>query len=253
MAADKNGNDRDDEVADDVEPVQSKGTLTSKAYSALLDRIMRLELAPGASFSESEMAAELELSKTPVREALVMLMGHRFVTVQRRSGYVVAPITLREARDLFAVRRLQEPGAAAMAAEASVSASRLESLRDLVAAVADPKNDVDQVLRAVYRFHLYLFGAAHNHHLSRALIGPLLHSRRLYRLIVELRGDPEDVRRDHTDLLEAVAGGRADVARDLVEQELDRAYKWAFDALMSADVLQSTNIGTGINGEDEEP
>ena len=243
---------KQDTAAEEAEPVQSKGTLTSKAYSALLERVLRLELAPGASFSESEMAAELDLSKTPVREALVMLMGHRFVTVQRRSGYVVAPITLREARDLFAVRRLLEPGAAAMAAEASLSATRLEALRDLSAAAADPDNDVDDVLKANSRFHFQLLGATHNHHLLRALQGPTLHTRRLYRLIVELRGEPDEVRHDHTDLLDAVAAGRSDIARNLVEQDLDRAYKWAFEALMSADVLQSTNIGTALNGEDED-
>jgi len=241
-----------DTAAEEVEPVQSKGTLTSKAYAALLERIMRLELAPGASFSESEIAAELELSKTPVREALVMLMGNRFVTVQRRSGYVVAPLTLREARDLFALRRLLEPGAAAMAAEASLSAIRLENLRDLAASTADPGNDVDEVLKANSRFHFQVLGATHNHHLMRALQGPTLHTRRLYRLIVELRGEPDEIRHDHTDLLDAVAAGRPDVARQLVEQDLDRAYKWAFDALMSADVLQSTNIGTAISGEDED-
>ncbi|HEX9888905.1 MAG TPA: GntR family transcriptional regulator [Nitriliruptorales bacterium] len=242
-----------DEPTDDVEPVQSKGTLTSKAYRELLDRIMRLELAPGASFSESEMASELELSKTPVREALVMLMGHRFVTVQRRSGYVVTPITLREARDLFAVRQILEPAAAAMAADASLSAMRLESLRDLAAAAADPDADVDAVLRANSRFHHNLVGATHNHQLLRALQGVNLHTRRLYRLIVELHGRPDEIRHDHTDLLEAVAAGRADVARQIVEQDLERSYKWAFDALMSADVLQSTNIGTAVdNGDDED-
>lgn len=239
--------------AEEMEPpgasTISQGTLTSRAYRELLRRILNLELAPGTSFSESEIAGELGLSKTPVREALVMLILFRFVSVQRRSGYVVAPITLREARDLFAVKSALEPEVAALAAEQSVSSGRLEQMRELALAARTP-GDVDAMLNANARFHIAIAGATHNHHLLRAMEAPTYHTQRLYRLIVELTGRPEDAAQRHDELLDAVAAGRTNEARELAREGLQRAHKWTFEALMSADILQQTNLAVAGGDSD---
>lgn len=231
----------------------SQGTLTSRAYRELLRRILTLELAPGTNFSESEIAGELGLSKTPVREALVMLIIMRFVSVQRRSGYVVAPLTLREARDLFAVKMALEPEVAALAAEQSVSSGRLEQMREMAAAARTAAGDVDTMLSANARFHIAIAGATHNHHLVRAIDGPTYHTQRLYRLIVQLTGRPEEAAQGaahgHEDLLEAVAAGRTNEARELARDGLHRAHKWTFEALMSADILQQTNLAAAGEGD----
>ncbi len=230
----------------------SAGTLTVRAYRELLRRILHLELAPGQTFSESEMAGELGLSKTPVREALVMLNLNRFVSVRSRSGYAVTAVTLRDARDLFAVRLPLEPEAAALAANDGVSAARLQNLREANAA-ARSSRDPDEALSANARFHLHLAGATHNHHLLRALTAPTFHTQRLYRLIVELTGRPEAALHDHDELLRAVVAGRPEQAREIAAEQLRVAHKWAFDALMSADVLQSTNLAAVDRGGEAGP
>jgi DNA-binding GntR family transcriptional regulator len=73
-------------------PGRPQGQLFSQAYTEIVGRIARLELAPGDTFAESALAARLQLSKTPVREALIVLREMGLVEAQAGSGYTVRPI-----------------------------------------------------------------------------------------------------------------------------------------------------------------
>src|SRR5262245_7100114 len=87
-------------------------TLADEAYRELKRRIVMLELAPGSQFREADVASTLGLGKTPVREALLRLRLEGLVHVQSRSGYRVAPITLKSARSVCELRALLEGEAA---------------------------------------------------------------------------------------------------------------------------------------------
>lgn len=65
------------------------------AYRVIKDNIIRLELAPGSYISENELAAELGLSRTPVREALIELARAKVVEIAPQKRSVVAPIDER--------------------------------------------------------------------------------------------------------------------------------------------------------------
>ena len=95
-----------------------------QVYDALRDAIVRAELPPGARLSENDLAAQLGVSRTPVREALARLRDDRLVDVVPQLGTFVSPISegrvgdaqfIREALECAAVRR-----AAELATEADV-------------------------------------------------------------------------------------------------------------------------------------
>src|SRR5947209_46956 len=69
----------------------SWATLAEAAYAEIRELIISLELPPGAAFSEADLAERLQLSKTPVREALLRARIEGLVEVQPRAGYRVAP------------------------------------------------------------------------------------------------------------------------------------------------------------------
>ena len=84
---------------------QATLTHTEQAYETIKRRIIQLELPPGSQFTEGQLAAIGGTSKTPVREALVRLQRDGLVDALPRSGYRVAPVTLKDTRDLCEFRR----------------------------------------------------------------------------------------------------------------------------------------------------
>ncbi|MYS87628.1 GntR family transcriptional regulator [Embleya scabrispora] len=89
---------------------------TALAREAIRGRILRLEMAPGTVFSEGDLATALGMGKTPVREALNLLIHESLVAVAPHSGYLVMPVTLRDIRELLELRLTVETLAARLAA-----------------------------------------------------------------------------------------------------------------------------------------
>ncbi|MFC7404360.1 GntR family transcriptional regulator [Georgenia alba] len=101
-------------------------------HQELRDRIVRLELAPGAHLSENELSRELGVSRTPVRESLILLAEEGLVTVLPQVGSFVAPIDLGEITTAQFVRESLECAAIERAAQERSEAdlSALEVLLD---------------------------------------------------------------------------------------------------------------------------
>lgn len=74
----------------------------------LRDRILYLELKPGASISDVELAEGLEVSRTPVREALLLLSQEHLVNIYPQSGTFVAPIDLCLVQEIIYIRHILE-------------------------------------------------------------------------------------------------------------------------------------------------
>ena len=75
--------------------------LSEEVAAALRGRIMSGELRPGTRIRLEEVAAQLGVSITPVREALLTLRGEDMVELEPRKGYVVAPLSKQDVLDLF--------------------------------------------------------------------------------------------------------------------------------------------------------
>ncbi|MBI4940928.1 MAG: GntR family transcriptional regulator, partial [Actinobacteria bacterium] len=96
-----------------------------EAYALLRQRITRCELAPGTAVTARELAADLGLGLTPVREALTQLHRERLVVTMPRRGYRVAPVTAAGVMDCLEVWAVVRPRIVALAvARASPEAAR---------------------------------------------------------------------------------------------------------------------------------
>ena len=87
------------------------------AYAAIKSRILRLDLAPGQSLSEPELAQHYGLSRTPIREALIRLADEGLVDIVPKSGTVVARIAVGLLPEAILVRKALEEVTTRHAAE----------------------------------------------------------------------------------------------------------------------------------------
>src|SRR5688572_25561436 len=83
-------------------------TLQERAYTYLRDRILNLDYKPNAALRTQAIAAELELSRTPIREALSRLEQAGLVAREGGWGYRVRSISFKEAMDVYKVREALE-------------------------------------------------------------------------------------------------------------------------------------------------
>lgn len=88
-----------------IETVQ----LGDRAYEAIRDAIVTAELLPGSPVKDRELADALQLSRTPVRDALHRLEATGLVEMRGRRGWFVSSFGERDVRELFQLRRLLEP------------------------------------------------------------------------------------------------------------------------------------------------
>jgi DNA-binding GntR family transcriptional regulator len=101
--------------------------IRSDIYTILRREILSCAIPPGSEIKDAEFAERFSVSRSPVRDALLRLEGEGLVVINPRKGYRAAPISIADARDLFAFRAVLEP-ACAVSVAAEVSDEQLKSI-----------------------------------------------------------------------------------------------------------------------------
>lgn len=212
---------------------RSGETLADYAYGRLRQQLITCEIRPGTVFSESKLADSLRLSKTPVREALLRLRLEGLIRVHSRTGYSAAPVTLKDARDVCALRALLNGEAAFRAAEHPE-----RSVRHLGPHDPDDAATVD----ADVGFHLELARTAGNERLLAALEDNLLHYLRLTHLGLAIDAGLNLSGPPHSELIDAIGAGDGTRARDFVVAEVRQAEQKLVQAFISSHSVSSANV-----------
>lgn len=184
----------------------ARAPLSERVYSELKRRILSGLLAPGAHLREAALCALLEVSRTPLREALNRLGNEDLVVFRPNHGYVVAPLSSEEFRKLKDLRMIVESKVAALAAVRATAADR-RALRAAAAMPAlVPGDDASFVAfcRANARFHLILVRATGNQHLENIVMSALDQYQRPAYLGIGRVVDHEKPTKCHLGIVEAV-------------------------------------------------
>lgn len=96
-----------------------------QVYFSLKSRILSIELAPGASLSETDLAQQYQVSRTPVREALIRLADEGLVDVHPKSGTNVSRIPIAQLPEALVVRKALEGVTASKAAQNATASTIL--------------------------------------------------------------------------------------------------------------------------------
>ena len=220
-------------------------TRSHEVYTEVKRRILDLRMPPGSAFTESELVADLNVSKTPIREALARLRQEGLVEAMARSGYVVTPVTVKDARDLMGLRTLLEGEAAALAASRGTDVEHLRDLETLCQASYDPtdRGSVVKFLAANYDFHMAVGKLSGNTRMIDALQQVLEQLERVMHLGLTATSRADEIVHEHTELVNAILSGDPDKARDVALSQGRTSQRMVLEALLSSDVVMSTNIG----------
>lgn len=181
----------------------------------LQNRIVQGVLPAGSRLIEEEIAAELNVSRTPVREALVLLQGKDLVRTVKGGGYEVRDIRrelldmldVRVALETHAVRKIAKRGNAGLIAELKAICKSMEAL---------PARAIEERAELNRKFHALLIGAAGNPRLVR-----IVNDYQEYFSAAQKLFDPKFIKRterEHREIVAALeAGDASKVARAVAE------------------------------------
>jgi DNA-binding GntR family transcriptional regulator len=196
-------------------------SVVDQVYVAVRERILTGELARGARLRQEELAAELGVSRTPLREALRRLASEGLVDFNPNRGATVSRHDVASLWHAWAARVAIEPGAARLAARAGDP----EAVPALRALIGEQRGAVDRggdTYAANRDFHLALVAASGNPHLVR--FADTLWVPRIARRIYSLQAvDPGRVLAwadDHDRIVDAIAAADGDLAAALTRAHI---------------------------------
>jgi DNA-binding GntR family transcriptional regulator len=179
-------------------PEKRGKSLTEQAYAILRERVIMGELAPGVDVSEPELAEQLQMSKTPVREALARLCVEGLMEAFPRRGYRVTPVTLKDMNDLFAIRGALEGTAAALAAQ-NLTETELETLDGLADTtyIVGENVSTKTFVASNERFHSAIASGSGNPRLHSLVMTHLEECARLFYMGTRIRDINPETTNDH--------------------------------------------------------
>ena len=142
---------------------QSPTSLAEKAYDELIRRITRLDLPPGTVLAEKSLVEELQIGRTPIREALQRLAMEGLVIHQLNRGMFVSEITYSDVQEIYEFRSLVDGYACRLAAQRATpaKAAKLMELHGaLVQATKD--DDIDTYVQLDREYYSILSEASKN-------------------------------------------------------------------------------------------
>lgn len=192
-------------------------SLSDRAYLALRDRLTTLQIRPGEPIDDSRVAGELEIGRTPVREALKRLEDDRLVISYPRRGTFATGVEITDLAHINEIRVHLEPLAARRAAERATAAERA-AIQDLITrfgTVDDLPADPTDLMRLDMTVHRTIYRAAGNPHLEDVLIRYHNLVTRIFCLFLERLPHVAEHINEHSAILSAIIDGDGETAAEL--------------------------------------
>jgi len=199
-------------------------------YTELRRRILDLELEPGQRLYEPELAAELQVSRTPLREALRLLLAEDLLDQLPTGGMVVRPLSTEDIEELYGVRASLEGLMAAEAARRLTDADA-QRLADLVERNARHVGDAEDAMRAGHEFHLAIAAVARHGWAGRLHAQVDGHMSRYRAFTNQSQERRSAALAEHRAILDAIVAREPEAARARAEEHVRAARDVALDAI----------------------
>lgn len=217
--------------------------LREVVFDVLRSSITSGALQPGERLMENQLAEQLRVSRTPVREAIRKLEQEGLVVMVPRRGTYVADLSIRDINEVFEIRTALEVLAAGLAAE-RITEEDLEELERILVEIGEHIDhwDMEKLVAADIRFHDILFGATHNKTLAN-IISNLREKITLFRTLSY--GYPGRAKRsleEHRRLVEALAQRNPLVAQQVARKHMENAEQTLLQHVSEKNIKQQSDL-----------
>ncbi|MFC9530525.1 GntR family transcriptional regulator [Streptomyces sp. NBC_01474] len=208
-------------------------SLAERAYRAIRDQLVMLDIRPGAPINEDQLAQSLGVGRTPVREALKRLQYERLVTTYPRRGTFATEVNITDLAHISEVRLELEPLAAARAARRATAEDRaaLTAVRRELAGVDPRHSDAAELMHLDLKVHRAVYAATHNPYLEDTLIRHDNLATRIWCLFIDRLADMAGHVEEHGPLIDAIVAGEPDAAAQIARAHVEGFERAVRDAI----------------------
>ena len=200
--------------------------LSTKIFNILREDILNGRYQEGSKLIESKLAKELQISRTPVREALKQLELEGIVENIPNRGAIVLGISQQDLEDIYTIRNSIEGIAAKWAVE-RMTEEELEALKeiyDLMDFYAQ-KNDIEGFAQLNIEFHESIYRATKNRYLEQVLKGLQYYMKRTRMKSLRVEGRLEKSQMEHKEILDAFIQRDPEKAQEALTRHLMNSQK----------------------------
>jgi len=196
-------------------------SLSDRAYQILRDRLIMLDIAPGEPINEAALVVELNIGRTPLREALKRLEVDHLVHSYPRRGTFASRVDITELAAITEVRLSLEPLAADRAAALGGGSVR-KDIEQTLHTISNFNGDESRriLMENDLAVHRLIYKAAANHHLEETLIRLDNLATRIWCLTLDRLPTVDEHIAEHQALLKAVLDQDPETARSLAREHI---------------------------------
>ena len=201
--------------------------LRDVVFETLRDAIITQVLKPGERLMEIQLADEMGVSRTPVREAIRKLELEGLVVMVPRKGAYVAGVSMKDIHEVYEVRSALEMLAATLAAE-RITEEELDALERQVLRESEEEDkqdgsDLDNIIYIDSSFHDIIYQAAHNQRLVQ-FVNILQEQLQRFRAASLARpGRSKTALEEHKQIVEALSDRNGELAARLAREHIENA------------------------------
>lgn len=195
----------------------------SYALRVLLDNIINLELTPGSAVSEKELSLQMNLSRTPVREALIELSKLKLVEILPQRGSYITKIDYNQIEETRFMRMVLESAVVELACAQGMEKQYLEGMEENLVQqrVHIMSTDNALLLKLDNDFHRILFQSVNKMGIYEVIRQQMVHADRLRSLTIKLIQN-EIVTNDHENIFYALKRRDGELAKMVMTRHLTR-------------------------------
>jgi len=198
---------------------------TAQVYQLLRSAIISLRLQPGEIISEKELCAQLDVSRTPIREALLQLEGQKLVTIRPNSSTFVSPIKLKDVLEGQLIREALERRSVRLAARffQDKDVDTFSTLLMLQKSAAK-RDDADTFYQLDEDFHKLICETSTYPNLWRLLNGAKGQLDRVRRFAFPVQHQFDEVLEEHEKIISAICTRDEEKAEQCMLGHLDSIF-----------------------------
>ena len=214
----------------------TKSSLADKAHEKIKWWIMRCHLKPGFLLNVKDLSRNLNMSQTPVREALSMLEQEHLIERRPNKGYIIRSVNIQEIEDIYDVRIALEMLAARQAAKriSESDRERLSVILDESGRMLQTGNK-RQILELEQNFHVVILEACGNRTLLEMGCAVLNRIWIFQNINIITHGHLSGAHPQHIELFEAIKNGNSRQAATLMKEHITSAKESILSRLKSSD------------------
>ncbi|MGE5473083.1 MAG: GntR family transcriptional regulator [Ignavibacteriales bacterium] len=209
----------------DIELISQQGySLTQKIFNILQNRILNGVYSDGERLCELKLTKELNISRTPVREAIFQLEQEGLVKIIPNKGAIVIGITLEDIKDIYSIRIQVEGLAARLCAERITAREieRFEEIMDLMELYTN-KKDYEKLLGIDTQFHSMIFNSSKSRPLIQVLGMLHMYVLRARKASFQKPGRAEKALQEHMEIYRAILDKKPEMAENLATKHVKNA------------------------------